>query len=76
MVLLAGAPGRARTQTVAGASPAAPVVIDAGHGGSRPGMRARLPNGSTIDEKVITLGIANKLAAALRKRGSRGCDDP
>ena len=68
-VLLASAPGRARPQAVAGAPSRRLVVIDAGHGGSRPGMRARLPNGSTIDEKVITLGIANKLAAALRKRG-------
>ena len=45
------------------------VVVDAGHGGDSPGMRARLPGGATIDEKTITLGIAHKLAAELRERG-------
>jgi N-acetylmuramoyl-L-alanine amidase len=45
------------------------VVIDAGHGGPKPGMRARLPGGATIDEKTITLGIALKLEAELKKRG-------
>jgi N-acetylmuramoyl-L-alanine amidase len=32
-------------------------------------MRARLPNGSVIDEKTITLGIALKLEQELKKRG-------
>jgi N-acetylmuramoyl-L-alanine amidase len=45
------------------------VVIDAGHGGPKSGMRARLPGGAVIDEKTITLGIALKLEAELKKRG-------
>jgi N-acetylmuramoyl-L-alanine amidase len=45
------------------------VVIDAGHGGPKTGMRARLPSGAIIDEKTITLGIALKLEAELKKRG-------
>lgn len=45
------------------------VVVDAGHGGLQPGMTARLPGGVTMPEKNITLGIALKLADALRKRG-------
>ena len=54
-------------------APAAPphriVVIDAGHGGLQPGMTRRLPGGVTMPEKNINLGIALKLADALRKRG-------
>ena len=46
-----------------------PVIIDAGHGGAQPGMTAKLPGGVTMPEKNITLGIALKLADALRKRG-------
>jgi N-acetylmuramoyl-L-alanine amidase len=45
------------------------IVVDAGHGGSAPGMRARLANGSWIDEKAITLAIAKKLETELTKRG-------
>jgi N-acetylmuramoyl-L-alanine amidase len=45
------------------------IVVDAGHGGDRGGMRARLPNGSFIDEKTITLGVARKLRDELLKRG-------
>ena len=65
----AGMPSGALTQAAKGGQPRRKVVVDAGHGGSRPGMQARLPNGSTVDEKDITLGIATKLAAELRKRG-------
>ena len=45
------------------------VVIDAGHGGPRIGMQARMPGGQLFNEKDITLGIALKLADALRQRG-------
>ena len=45
------------------------VVVDAGHGGPDGGMRARLPDGSRISEKTIALGVALKLADALRRRG-------
>jgi N-acetylmuramoyl-L-alanine amidase len=45
------------------------VVVDAGHGGEHPGMRAVLANGRVVYEKVITLGIARKLEAALSERG-------
>ena len=45
------------------------VVIDAGHGGNQPGMRARLTDGTGVDEKVITLGIARRVADLLKKRG-------
>jgi N-acetylmuramoyl-L-alanine amidase len=47
------------------------VVIDAGHGGPKSGMRARLPGGAIVDEKTIALGIALKLEAELEKRGVR-----
>src|SRR5690349_19890553 len=52
-----------------GQKPKRTVVIDAGHGGPKSGMRARLPNGSIIDEKTITLGIALKLEQELKIRG-------
>jgi N-acetylmuramoyl-L-alanine amidase len=53
--------------------PAAPrkrvVVVDAGHGGTDPGMRASLGGGKVAFEKTINLGIAQKLAVALRDKG-------
>ena len=55
------------------APPAAPrkrvVVVDAGHGGTDPGMRASLGGGKVVFEKTINLGIAQKLAVALRDKG-------
>lgn len=55
------------------AAPARPtrrkVVVDAGHGGKDRGMLARLPDGSYVSEKSIALGVAQRLADALRKRG-------
>ena len=45
------------------------VVIDAGHGGRDGGARGQLPDGSYVWEKTITLGVAQKLADALTKRG-------
>src|SRR5262249_15279093 len=45
------------------------IVIDAGHGGPKTGMRGRLPNGTVVNEKDITLGIALKLQEELKKRG-------
>lgn len=56
-------------ERVHGQKPRRIVVIDAGHGGPKSGMRARLPGGAIIDEKTITLGIALKLEAELKKRG-------
>jgi N-acetylmuramoyl-L-alanine amidase len=45
------------------------IVVDAGHGGTDPGMRGRLPSGAPVFEKQITLGVALELANALRDRG-------
>lgn len=64
MSALAGAGNRAVAQR-----PKRTVVIDAGHGGPKSGMHARLPNGAVVYEKDITLGIALKLADELKKRG-------
>jgi N-acetylmuramoyl-L-alanine amidase len=45
------------------------IVIDAGHGGTDPGMRGVLPNGRVIYEKDITLGVSRALAQTLQGRG-------
>lgn len=61
---------QARSTVAGGPRPAKrPVIIDAGHGGAQPGMTAHLSGGVSMPEKNITLGIALKLADALRKRG-------
>jgi N-acetylmuramoyl-L-alanine amidase len=66
MTAIVGVSARADAQ-----KPKRTIVIDAGHGGPKTGMRARLPNGAIVDEKTITLGIALKLEEELRKRGVR-----
>ena len=45
------------------------VVVDAGHGGPDNGMTGPIGRGPKIVEKVVTLAVANQLAAALRARG-------
>lgn len=72
--VLRGAPAPATTTTEgAAARPARQkvVVVDAGHGGIDGGMCARLPDGKIVHEKTIALGIAEKLAIALRDRGHK-----
>jgi N-acetylmuramoyl-L-alanine amidase len=45
------------------------VIIDPGHGGNDPGMRGYLPNGQIVWEKDIALGVAKRLATALKAQG-------
>ena len=45
------------------------VVVDAGHGGRDGGMQGTLPNGRSVSEKSITLGVARELQTVLRERG-------
>jgi N-acetylmuramoyl-L-alanine amidase len=45
------------------------VIVDAGHGGVDNGMSGPIGGGPKIYEKNITLAVATKLGAALRRRG-------
>ncbi len=45
------------------------VVVDAGHGGPDHGMTGPLGAPHTLNEKSITLAVALKVGAALRRRG-------
>jgi N-acetylmuramoyl-L-alanine amidase len=45
------------------------VVVDAGHGGPDRGMSGTTPGGARIDEKDITLQVAQRLAARLEAQG-------
>ena len=45
------------------------VVVDAGHGGVDPGMRGPLYGGPKIVEKDVTLDVAKRVGAALKRRG-------
>ena len=45
------------------------VVVDAGHGGRDGGMQGILPDGRSVAEKTITLGVARELQSVLRERG-------
>ena len=45
------------------------VVVDAGHGGPDHGMVGPIGAPHTLQEKAITLAVAGKVGAALRKRG-------
>jgi len=45
------------------------VVVDAGHGGTDPGMRGPLNGGPRVTEKAITLAVSKRLGAALNRRG-------
>jgi N-acetylmuramoyl-L-alanine amidase len=45
------------------------VVVDAGHGGPDHGMVGPIGAPHTLQEKAITLAVAAKVGAALRKRG-------
>jgi N-acetylmuramoyl-L-alanine amidase len=45
------------------------VVVDAGHGGPDHGMVGPIGAPHTLQEKAITLAVAMKVGAALRKRG-------
>jgi N-acetylmuramoyl-L-alanine amidase len=72
--VLRGAPAPAvpATATTPGRPPRQKVVVvDAGHGGIDGGMCARLPDGRIVHEKTIALGIAQKVAIALRDKGHK-----